>query len=898
MINNQMGEVQGIIESAYKYFRGVILEFIRNQEKEDTISDLFTTITKDFGVVRIAIDSTTGDESEKVFESLNNTGKLLREFDRLKNHLFLRARRAQSVHTSPGFREELYTKYWTIFDKEFDRDEDKEFDRDEAEDWREEFLKTFLIAKLGSSKSSKEPNLFNKYCKEHQKALEEKREVSEDDPELIEHEFKELHDYADTYICEIRQPGDKSRPSLEFVNKLKIKELYAFILYAIRESKLHEGEVEKVLNSLESYTIRQMLCTGKVSHKRVNDFLSGVLAQSKKFEREEFVYFLQTRNHEQDKWPSDEKVKDALSKAGNKGSLLIRYILYRIEQYKKHSLYSETALNFSRALTREHIMPKKWEEGWPLLEKNGRDLYFTDLYSNEFKKTGDWENHPALEGLAEPKMGFSQDDYKKAHFLAIERKKAVQSIGNLTLFTKASNSHAGSVPFGKKKDLLEHHTTLTINREIFEANKWDVEEIRTREVDLFECFKKLWPAPQSPDGEQAIESNHSWISKINDYLPVRLVTTRLDSRAIVDLSRVEATVEDDTIEIYGTNEQGEDEALSDLNVCFICQKKSWDDFPLERDSSLSPMPITDRKYGIRIPSLILKRARYEKSIVELVLHSGHSVRGTISGYDNHIIDFTIEGQNNNVVNIIILRLNILRLVAEQLYEGTVNWWYRHGNHGTIQCTEGRGKAWTDIQVTDKSFAETCEPLGVGQKVSFFVQVIKDAQGYTNLQAACLKASPQETYQGTVSQWNGIGREGRGTIQSDAHKDKKVEVKIQDIVDLPPSMFLRFLHKGQKLQYKIQPREQGKGNQYTAYDVKRLPDQDKQVQGVVESFNENRGFGRIRTTSPPQRVFLHISEVLFNGNQTGRTITRGNKVVFEIAEGTRGPSAFNVLLSDD
>lgn len=69
----------------------------------------------------------------------------------------------------------------------------------------------------------------------------------------------------------------------------------------------------------------------------------------------------------------------------------------------------------------------------------------------------------------------------------------------------------------------------------------------------------------------------------------------------------------------------------------------------------------------------------------------------------------------------------------------------------------------------------------------------------------------------------------------------------------------------------------------------------QVNGTVKWFNSEKGFGFIQLNDGSKDVFVHYSQVQNSGY--GRVnLDEGQKVVFEIGEGTRGEQAQNVTLA--
>ena len=63
-----------------------------------------------------------------------------------------------------------------------------------------------------------------------------------------------------------------------------------------------------------------------------------------------------------------------------------------------------------------------------------------------------------------------------------------------------------------------------------------------------------------------------------------------------------------------------------------------------------------------------------------------------------------------------------------------------------------------------------------------------------------------------------------------------------------------------------------------------------VQGTVKWFNAEKGFGFIAPDGGGADVFVHFSEITGTGY---RTLEDGQRVEFEITQGTKGPQASNV-----
>lgn len=63
-----------------------------------------------------------------------------------------------------------------------------------------------------------------------------------------------------------------------------------------------------------------------------------------------------------------------------------------------------------------------------------------------------------------------------------------------------------------------------------------------------------------------------------------------------------------------------------------------------------------------------------------------------------------------------------------------------------------------------------------------------------------------------------------------------------------------------------------------------------MNGTVKWFNAEKGFGFI-TTDEGNDIFVHFSQIQKEGY---KTLDEGEKVTFDVVNGTRGPQAENVV----
>ncbi len=62
-----------------------------------------------------------------------------------------------------------------------------------------------------------------------------------------------------------------------------------------------------------------------------------------------------------------------------------------------------------------------------------------------------------------------------------------------------------------------------------------------------------------------------------------------------------------------------------------------------------------------------------------------------------------------------------------------------------------------------------------------------------------------------------------------------------------------------------------------------------AEGIVKWFNESKGFGFIEQEDGPD-VFVHFSAIMADGF---KSLNEGDRVMFDIEQGEKGPAAVNV-----
>lgn len=119
----------------------------------------------------------------------------------------------------------------------------------------------------------------------------------------------------------------------------------------------------------------------------------------------------------------------------------------------------QAAPQLGMALTVEHVLPQKWRQHW--------------------------------------RVGQGLPDDQRAE-LEADRELHVHPLGNLTLVTKKLNPSVGNAVWSTKRNGLDQHSILHLNRDLVRdhADAWSETDIDTRSGDLAALITAHWPAPQ------------------------------------------------------------------------------------------------------------------------------------------------------------------------------------------------------------------------------------------------------------------------------------------------------------------------------------------------------------------------------------------------------------------
>ncbi len=470
-LSDNLEDLRVNVFQAYDYF----YEWIRGYMEKDfdfrKLDDLLATIQNKFTVVKIELEG--NEKSEKIFESINATGRKLSEFDYLRNNLFLRAGRLEEEgEEKRTYRTLFYEEYWHF--------------ENNRKYWTmerlEEFLKTFLIAKLGPKcfepdrKGEKNKKEFEVYQDQYLRKLKNKNVEQEfSDVEFINQEFSELNGYREDYKNANPSSDDKIDDyseigiRMQFYRDLRIQSflpfVLPFVLHLKNELRISDNELKLVYKSLESRIMRRLLFYPgglDFEDKKVYDqvdvfFLELVEPSNKKsrFTMRKFVDCLDFSDWRESRagkeWPNEDEIK-----------------LFGLRNIKDRL----------HTIDLQGIMDEVREQDFLSIQHRAVFVLSYTFYRIEKHIDRDNKNELDFEKFS---------SYEPKRILSDPNSSAFNILGNFTFLEEKVTSFDGSI--------LKLNQEL---REIKNNNDSDIEAaIHERTEILFNYFCQIWPDKDS-----------------------------------------------------------------------------------------------------------------------------------------------------------------------------------------------------------------------------------------------------------------------------------------------------------------------------------------------------------------------------------------------------------------
>lgn len=465
--DNHTWEGEHRIVEAHTFFRLEATRWLTGQPDDDDtippgteelrVEALSSTLQNQLTL--IAIDLSGHDDSQLIFETLNDRGTPLLKADLIKNWVF---RRGEVLKADV---ENWSVTHWADFDDAW---------------WREEiaqgrqvrsrvdiFLQYWLTMRMRDE--VKTDHVFRAFAQYAQPKM--------DSASAADAMLSQLRRDADTYrnFAQLDTDTPEGRFYSRVIDAMELAATTPLFLWLLSENHgVPTGQLRRGLLAIESWVIRRTLL--RMTSKDVNRFMVAVikaLDEVPPAEAGDKIHgFLSEQTADSRLWPTDAEVASQLPEIkmyGNIKQSRLRVVLAAIEQHLRDQSTKYEVIALPSALQIEHVMPRGWRTHW---------------------------NTPEL----------SPEE-------AAKRDKYVNTIGNLTLVTKSLNASLSNRPWteaeaiglkdggeaGKgKRTLLDDFSLLVLNKEILRhTQSWTEDDIRARNTDMAEAICAVWPGPAS-----------------------------------------------------------------------------------------------------------------------------------------------------------------------------------------------------------------------------------------------------------------------------------------------------------------------------------------------------------------------------------------------------------------
>ncbi|MFX1802070.1 DUF262 domain-containing HNH endonuclease family protein [Paraburkholderia sp. A1RO-5] len=413
------------------------------------------------GLAAVSIELEGGDDPQTIFETLNSRGVDLSAGDLMRNFIFQRAKGLGQENGSLKV-DDLYAKHWLPLDRWFWREEDTRGRQSKQRlDW---MLVDHLSMKLAEVVSV--DHLFESY----------RRWILNDAPfPSVEQELKSIAASAEVHRRIAQQSTDDVLGCFgRFARAFDVSTAMPLVLYLATDGNAG-NDLASALAMIEAFILRRDICglTTKNYNRWFIDVLDKVRASALP-PLHALEAQLSLGDGDTNRWPDDDEWRAAWlghDQYKNSRQPRLRYLFEAIEMAKRSALSEE--IEIKSELTVEHIMPKKWQQHWPV---------------------------PGFDNVPEGEVDLDR------LLRETERDQAINRLGNLTLLTRALNSTVSNGPFSVKMPAVRAHATLALNRELNGFDHWNEETILARGQALFEAARKIWRGPLERDKAPVAEA--------------------------------------------------------------------------------------------------------------------------------------------------------------------------------------------------------------------------------------------------------------------------------------------------------------------------------------------------------------------------------------------------------
>jgi uncharacterized protein with ParB-like and HNH nuclease domain len=433
IFDNKVDELTSVqkqtnIFRCYRYF----LEKL--EEANIPVVDLINAAQR-LQVIEIVLNQ-DDDHPQKVFESINSTGKKLTVDDLIRNYILMRGSHEE--------REKFYVNYWVKIEARLSKDN---------ENLLEEFFTIFI--KMQSQKDVTKSALYETFKNIYDK--ESNPQAFLDEVLVLAGVYEYIKFGRGIYSDELK----RYRYYFDVLNYLKIDVFNIFTFSILRDylkKSLSSEDTEEILNFIINYLSRRILA-GKTTTS-LNKYIPGLYARLNRYRIDTLgdilIHEFAVNVPAAIAYPSDNEVKQGIQTQDfySRRKDNCRYVLLSIDNANRDNKHKN--LLYDGSLSIEHVMPQTLSRSW---QKSLGSDYLTiyDQYINKLANltltayNSEYSNKPFVDklhtkeknGLAESPLLINQffKNIKEWNVLSLGKREDILTESLLRVFPSIKPKH-------------------------------------------------------------------------------------------------------------------------------------------------------------------------------------------------------------------------------------------------------------------------------------------------------------------------------------------------------------------------------------------------------------------------------------------------------------------------
>lgn len=440
-IFEQIFNLNGINDSAKesKLYRAYE-RFYNYFSNKDNLEQYINTL-EDFEIVTIILDK-NDDNPQRVFESINSTGKALTDGDKIRNFSLML--------NTPEKQDHVLNNYWQKIERTL-TDVDKDFITD--------FFRMYIM----STKQSvvKLDAVYPEFKKLFNERVDESQSI-----DSLDSFYSDIIQSLDHYRI-LRFPNKVTGKFTSIMNTVFVMQYLRIDLYTpfamsamklFENNKIDETQLSKIFEYIKIYFSRRIACN--ILSTSVDRYFAtlhrdalAIIENSDANYVDAVAYSMISRTG-QVRLPSDTELEAAIKANAtySQRATNVNYLLTAVDDASKESALLKQIASRDIKLSIEHIMPQTLTDAWR-------------------KELG--------------------EDAERIHAVYLH------GLANLTL--TGYNSEYSNLPFERKKTMKNgfQDSPLTINKTVAKHTKWNEQAILERQKWWIAKLKDIWPLPET-----------------------------------------------------------------------------------------------------------------------------------------------------------------------------------------------------------------------------------------------------------------------------------------------------------------------------------------------------------------------------------------------------------------